>query len=298
MLRDTAHVRDKALISLGQSRDRRPTVAGAQATTAPSARARRSILGRLPRMKRPDGSPIRVLLVDDEAALASLVQRALQYEGWTIDIAHNAGEAVEMYHTNAPDVLVLDVMLPDQDGLGVLRQIRGSGRYTPVLLLTALDSMENRLVGLIAGGDDYMTKPFSLEELVARLRSILRRSAYMAAEHDESLNVGGLELNSGSRQVWRAGNEIELTATEFELLQYLMRHPWRAVRRDEILRHVWKYDFGGKSSIVDLYISYLRKKIDVGREPLIHTVRGVGYMLRPASDPTIATTVSFPPPQG
>jgi two-component system, OmpR family, response regulator TrcR len=283
MLRDAVEVRDNALRSPGQTRDTRPTVAGAQGTTAPSARARRSILGRLPRMQRPDGSPIRVLLVDDEAALASLVQRALRYEGWTIDIAHSASEAVEMYHRNAPDVLVLDVMLPDQDGLGVLRQIRASGKYTPVLLLTALDSMENRLVGLTAGGDDYMTKPFSLEELVARLRSILRRSAHMAADHDESLNVGDLEHNGGSRQVWRAGNEIGLTATEFELLRYLMRHPRQAVRRDEILRQVWKYDFGGKSSVVDLYISYLRKKIDAEREPLSHTVRGVGYMLRPAN---------------
>ena len=282
MRHDAAVVRDNALSSRMKTRDPRPTVVGAARTSGPSARTRRSILGSLPRMQRPDGSPIRVLLVDDEAALTSLVQRALQYEGWTIDTEHNAGEAVEMYHKILPDVLVLDVMLPDQDGLGVLRQIRGSGRYTPVLLLTALDSMENRLAGLIAGGDDYMTKPFSLEELVARLRSILRRSAHMAGEHDESLNVGDLELYSGSRQVWRAGNEIGLTATEFELLRYLMRHPQRAVGRDEILRHVWKYDFDNKSSVVDLYISYLRKKIDVGREPLIHTVRGVGYTLRPA----------------
>jgi two-component system, OmpR family, response regulator TrcR len=262
MLRDAAEGRDTAL---------------------PNARARRSILGRLPRMERPDGSPIRVLLVDDEPALAHLVQRALQYEGWTVDIAHDASEAIEAYNTTGPDVLVLDVMLPDQNGLAVLRQIRTSGTYTPVLFLTALDSMENRLAGLTAGGDDYMTKPFSLEELVARLRSILRRSAHMAADSDESLSVGDLELNGASRQVRRAGHEIELTATEFALLRYLMRYPRRAICRDEILRHVWKLDFGAKSSVVDLYISYLRKKIDAGREPVIHTVRGVGYVLRPAS---------------
>jgi two-component system response regulator TrcR len=222
MLRDAAEVPDDALRSPGQTRDTRPTVAGAQRTTVPSARARRSILGRLPRMTRPDGSPIRVLLVDDEAALADLVRRALQYEGWTIDVAHNASDAVQMYHRSAPDVFVLDVMLPDQDGLGVLRQIRASGKYTPVLLLTALDSMEIRLAGLTAGGDDCLTKPFSLEELVARLRSILRRSAHMAADHCESFTVGDLELDGGSRQVWRAGDEIGLTATEFELQRFRM----------------------------------------------------------------------------
>ena len=283
MLRNTEEVRNNTLRSHDRMSVTRSIAGGAPGPTTTSTRARRSILGRLPRMQRPDGSPIRVLLVEDEAALAHLAQRALKYEGWTIEIARNGSEAVQMHDRNAPDVLVLDVMLPDQSGLDVLRQIRESDMYTPVLLLTALDSMEHRLAGLTAGGDDYMTKPFSLEELVARLRSILRRTSHTAADHDESLNVGDLELDAGSREVRRAGNEIGLTKTEFELLRYLMRHPRRAVPRDEILRHVWRYDFDARSSVVDLYISYLRKKIDAGREPLISTVRGVGYMLRPSS---------------
>ena len=243
---------------------------------------RRAILGQLPRMYRADGSPIRVLLVDDERALTNLVRMALQYEGWEIDVAHDAGEAVDKYRENPPDIIVLDIMLPDMDGLGVLQLIRDSDIYTPTLFLTARDSVVDRVTGLTAGGDDYMTKPFSLEELVARLRGLLRRSAYMTPAADETLTVGDLELAAGSREVTRAGDQISLTSTEFELLRFLMRNPRRALSRKEILHRVWDYDFGGRSSIVDLYVSYLRKKVDARRPPMIHTVRGVGYMLRPA----------------
>jgi two-component system, OmpR family, response regulator TrcR len=243
---------------------------------------RRAILGQLPRMYRADGSPIRVLLVDDERALTNLVRMALQYEGWDIDVAHDAREAVDKYRANAPDIIVLDIMLPDMDGLGVLQQIRDSGTYTPTLFLTARDSVMDRVTGLTSGGDDYMTKPFSLEELVARLRGLLRRSAYLTPAADETLTVGDLELDAGSREVSRAGDPISLTSTEFELLRFLMRNPRRALSRTEILHRVWDYDFGGRSSIVDLYVSYLRKKIDAQRQPMIQTVRGVGYMLRPA----------------
>ncbi|MCV7280753.1 response regulator transcription factor [Mycolicibacterium flavescens] len=232
-------------------------------------------------MYRADGSPIRVLLVDDERALTNLVRMALQYEGWEIDVAHNAAEAVDKYRANAPDVLVLDIMLPDMDGLGVLAQIRADDTYTPTLFLTARDSVTDRVTGLTAGGDDYMTKPFSLEELVARLRGLLRRSAYMTPADDESLVVGDLVLDGASREVTRAGVPVALTSTEFELLRLLMRNPRKALTRKEILHRVWNYDFGGRSSIVDLYVSYLRKKVDAGRDPMIHTVRGVGYMLRP-----------------
>jgi two-component system response regulator TrcR len=246
----------------------------------PASKPRRAILGRLPRMYRPDGSPIRVLLVDDERALTNLVRMALQYEGWEIDVAHNAREAIDKYHASAPDLLVLDIMLPDQDGIGVLQEIRKSGTYTPTLFLTARDSVDDRVTGLTAGGDDYMTKPFSLEELVARLRGLLRRSAYLTPTDDEILEVGDLRLQASSRTVTRGGEEIALTATEFELLRYLMRNPRRALSRKEILQRVWNYDFGGRTSIVDLYVSYLRRKIDAGREPMIHTVRGVGYLLR------------------
>lgn len=243
---------------------------------------RRAILGQLPRMYRADGSAIRVLLVDDERALTNLVRMALQYEGWEIDVAHDAREAVDKYRANTPDIIVLDIMLPDMDGLGVLQQIRDSDTYTPTLFLTARDSVMDRVTGLTAGGDDYMTKPFSLEELVARLRGLLRRSAYLTPEGEETLTVGDLHLDGGSHEVNRDGSLIPLTSTEFELLRFLMRNPRKALSRKEILRRVWNYDFGGRSSIVDLYVSYLRKKIDAGREPMIHTVRGVGYMLRPA----------------
>jgi two-component system, OmpR family, response regulator TrcR len=243
---------------------------------------REPVLGKLPRMHRADGSPIRVLLVDDERALTNLIRLALQYEGWEIDVAHDASEAVSRFRANVPDVVVLDIMLPDMDGFGVLEQLRDSEIYTPILFLTARDSVHDRVVGLTAGGDDYMTKPFSLEELVARLRGLLRRSAYLTPTSDETLTVGDLELVGASRAVSRAGEPISLTSTEFELLRYLMRHARRAISRQEILERVWNYDFGGKSSIVDLYVSYLRKKIDAGHAPMIHTVRGVGYLLRPA----------------
>jgi two-component system, OmpR family, response regulator TrcR len=252
-------------------------------TTTPvgGAAPRQAVLGQLPRMYRADGSPIRTLLVDDERALTNLVQMALKFEGWEVDVAHDAADAVAKYQANAPDVVVLDIMLPDMDGLGVLQRLRESGAYIPILFLTARDSVRDRVAGLTAGGDDYMTKPFSLEELVARLRGLIRRSAYLTPESDETLTVGDLELDAASRTVTRGGADIALTSTEFELLRYLMRNPRRALNRDEILDRVWNYDFGGRSSIVDLYVSYLRKKIDSGREPMIHTVRGVGYALRP-----------------
>ncbi|HYB81913.1 MAG TPA: response regulator transcription factor [Mycobacterium sp.] len=249
--------------------------------SAREQRPRQAILGQLPRITRADGSPIRVLLVDDEPALTNLVKMALHYEGWTVEVAHNGREAVTKFDQVGPDVLVLDIMLPDVDGLQILERIREADAYTPTLFLTARDSVMDRVTGLTAGADDYMTKPFSLEELVARLRGLLRRSNYLAAPAEEGLKVGDLTLDGASREVARAGEPISLTSTEFELLHFLMRNPGRALTRTEILDRVWNYDFAGRTSIVDLYISYLRKKIDAGREPMIHTVRGVGYMLRP-----------------
>jgi two-component system, OmpR family, response regulator TrcR len=242
---------------------------------------REAVLGQLPRMERADGSPIRVLLVDDEPALTNLVKMALHYEGWLVEVAHNGQAAVEKFNEIEPDIVVLDIMLPDTDGLQLLQQVREADGYTPTLFLTARDSVMDRVSGLTAGADDYMTKPFSLEELVARLRGLLRRSSHLAPQADEVLRVGDMVMHSASREVTRAGEPIDLTVTEFELLRYLMRNPRRAISRAEILDRVWNYGFGGKSSIVDLYISYLRKKVDAGREPMISTVRGVGYMLRP-----------------
>jgi two-component system, OmpR family, response regulator TrcR len=249
---------------------------------AGSQRPRQAILGQLPRIYRADGSPIRVLLVDDEPALTNLVKMALHYEGWVVEIAHNGREALAKFDRVSPDVLVLDIMLPDVDGLRILQRIRESDAYTPTLFLTARDSVMDRVTGLTAGADDYMTKPFSLEELVARLRGLLRRSGQLTPPAAEALRVGDLRIDSASREVTRDGTPISLSSTEFELLRFLMRNPRRALSRTEILDRVWNYDFAGRTSIVDLYISYLRKKIDYGREPMIHTVRGVGYMLRPS----------------
>ncbi|KAA8966318.1 response regulator transcription factor [Mycobacterium sp.] len=250
----------------GQQRDQRP---------------RQAILGRLPRISRADGSPIRVLLVDDEPALTNLVTMALRYEGWQVEVAHNGRDAVTTFERFGPDVLVLDIMLPDMDGLHILARVRESQADTPTLFLTARDSVMDRVTGLTSGADDYMTKPFSLEELVARLRGLLRRTGQSAPPPAEILTVGDLTLDGAAREVTRAGTPIPLTSTEFELLRFLMRNPRRALARTEILDQVWNYDFAGRTSIVDLYISYLRKKIDAGRLPMIHTVRGVGYSLRP-----------------
>ncbi len=232
-------------------------------------------------MHRADGSPIRVLLVDDEAVLTDLVGLALGYEGWTVEVAHDGATALQKYRSGSPDLVVLDVMLPDTDGVSLLKKMREEGRGTPILFLTARDSLDDRLVGLTAGGDDYMTKPFSLEELVARLRGLLRRGVAPVGEDRAVLTVGDLTLDETSYEVTRAGTPISLSATEFELLRYLMRNPRHALSRAQILDRVWNYDFAGKASIVDLYVSYLRRKIDIGRTPMIHTVRGIGYSLRP-----------------
>lgn len=240
------------------------------------------MLAQLPRMHRPDGSPIRILLVDDEQTLARLVSLALGYEGWIVDVAHSGSDALQAYRDSRPDVVVLDIMLPDIDGLEVLRQMRALGSSSPTLFLTARDSVDDRVIGLTAGGDDYMTKPFSLEELVARLRGLLRRIV-LVPDEGSRLQVADLVLDERSYETSRAGEPLSLTTTEFELLRYLLRNPNRVLSRAQILENVWQYDFAGKASIVDLYISYLRKKVDRGRPPLIHTVRGVGYILRAGS---------------
>ncbi len=208
---------------------------------------------------------------------------ALRYEGWEVKTASEGRQAVTVAREFRPDVIVLDVMLPDIDGLQVLQRVRADGQETPVLFLTAKDSLDDRIAGLTAGGDDYVTKPFSLEELVARLRGLLRRSTVLVTDAvDPEVVVGDLVLNEDSHEVHRAGEPIELTATEFELLRFLMRNPRRVLSKAQILDRVWSYDFGGRSSVVEIYISYLRKKVDAGHAPMIHTVRGAGYMLKTA----------------
>lgn len=233
-------------------------------------------------LTRPDGSPLRVLVVDDEVNIAELVAMALRYEGFETRMAHTGTKAVAAAKELDPDVVVLDMMLPDFDGLEVLRRIRVSDPDVPVLFLTARDAVEDRVAGLTAGGDDYVTKPFSLEEVVARLRALLRRAGARAADRENLLVVGDLSLDEDSHEVRRGETEVQLTATEFELLRFLMRNPKRVLSKAQILDRVWNYDFGGQANVVELYISYLRKKIDVGRAPMIHTMRGAGYVLKPA----------------
>ncbi|RTL70070.1 MAG: response regulator transcription factor [Pseudonocardiaceae bacterium] len=235
------------------------------------------------RLQRADGSAVRVLVVDDESTLSDLLSMALRYEGWDVRTAADGLTAVRTAREFRPDAVILDVMLPDLDGLEVLRRMRADTPDVPVLFLTAKDAVEDRVAGLTAGGDDYVTKPFSIEELVARLRGLLRRSGMTAARQGSELAVGDLTLDEDSHEVRRGDTEVELTATEFELLRFLMRNPRRVLSKAQILDRVWHYDFGGQSNVVELYISYLRKKIDNGRAPMIHTVRGAGYVLKPAS---------------
>jgi two-component system OmpR family response regulator len=236
----------------------------------------------LPALTRPDGTAIRVLTVDDENSLTELLSMALRYEGWEVTTAASGLAAVKAAREIRPDAIVLDMMLPDFDGLEVMRRIRAEQPDVPVIFLTAKDGLDDRIGGLTAGGDDYVTKPFSLEELVARLRSLLRRSGATTGRNDSVLLVGDLMLDEDSHEVTRNGDIIHLTATEFELLRYLMRNPRRVLSKAQILDRVWNYDFGGQANVVELYISYLRKKIDTDRPPMIHTMRGAGYVLKPA----------------
>jgi len=232
-------------------------------------------------IRRLDGSPVRVLVVDDEPNLTELLAMALRYEGWEVRAAATGAAAIRAARDFQPDAVALDMMLPDFDGLEVLRRMRADNPAVPVLFLTARDAVEDRVAGLTAGGDDYVTKPFSLEEVVARLRALMRRTSVLNDSSDSVLVVGDLVMDEDSHEVARAGDQIALTATEFELLRYLMRNPRRVLSKAQILDRVWNYDFGGQANVVELYISYLRKKIDAGRAPMIHTMRGVGYVLKP-----------------
>ena len=227
--------------------------------------------------------PLRVLLVDDEPSISQMLSMALRYDGWQVEVAANGTEAVDLAEAFMPDVMVLDIMLPDFDGMQVLARLRSRGDLVPVLFLTALGSVDDRVKGLTAGGEDYMVKPFSIEELVARLRALVRRSRLqLDRTPDPVLRVGDLTLNEDSYEVARAGEPIELTSTEFELLRFFMRNERRVLSKVQILDRVWSYDYSGKQTVVELYVSYLRKKIDAGREPMLHTVRGAGYVLKPA----------------
>jgi two-component system OmpR family response regulator len=221
------------------------------------------------------------LLVDDEPALTNLVKMALHYEGWTVEVAHSGREAVTKFEQVSPDVLVLDIMLPDVDGLQILERIREADAYTPTLFLTARDSLQDKIAGLTLGGDDYVTKPFSLEEVVARLRVILRRTGKGVTERRNArLTFADIELDEDTHEVWKAGESVSLSPTEFTLLRYFVINAGTVLSKPKILDHVWRYDFGGDVNVVESYVSYLRRKIDTGEKRLLHTLRGVGYVLR------------------
>ena len=222
----------------------------------------------------------KLLVVDDEPNIRELLSTSLRFAGFEVVAAANGREALEAAESHNPDLAVLDVMLPDMDGFTVTRKLRASGRFFPVVFLTARDETEDKVTGLTVGGDDYVTKPFSLDEVVARIRAVLRRTA-PAEDDDAVLIVDDLELDDDAHEVRRGGEIIDLSPTEFKLLRYLMMNPNRVLSKSQILDHVWEYDFNGDASIVESYISYLRRKIDVDDRPkMIQTKRGVGYLLR------------------
>lgn len=221
--------------------------------------------------------------MDDEPSIRELLATSLRFAGFEVHAAADGAQALALAEETRPDLVVLDVMLPDMDGFDVIRRLRARGRDVPVLFLTARDDVSDRVAGLTVGGDDYVTKPFSLEEVVARIRAVLRRSGVGAGGPDSGrLVFEDLELDEDSYEVRRGGRPIELSRTEFKLLRYLMLNPNRVLSKTQILDHVWDYDFQGESGIVESYISYLRRKVDggAGTPPLIHTRRGVGYVLR------------------
>jgi two-component system OmpR family response regulator len=222
---------------------------------------------------------LRVLVVDDEPNITDLVATALRYEGFAVQTAATGREALKAVTSFRPHLLVLDIMLPDLDGFEVQHRLAANGTKTPIVFLTARDGTEDKVRGLTMGADDYVTKPFSIEELVARVRAVLRRVRNVD-DASGRLRFADLEMDEDTHEVWRGQHSIDLTPTEFTLLRYLMLNARKVLSKAQILDHVWHYDFAGDASVVETYISYLRKKIDRYDPPLIHTVRGVGYSLR------------------
>lgn len=220
-----------------------------------------------------------ILIVDDDERLRRMLQRTLVYEGLNVEVAADGRAALDQVRACQPDLIVLDWMMPELDGIEVVRRLRAENNHTMVLMLTARDAIENRVQGLEGGADDYLVKPFAPTELVARIHALLRRSE--AVRQEQALSFSDLILDPNTRQASRAGRTFDLTPTEYSLLEFLLRHPRQVLEREQILTHVWGYDFGGEDNVLEVYVGYLRKKIESGGAPrLIQTVRGVGYVLR------------------
>ncbi|GAB3694070.1 response regulator transcription factor [Corynebacterium nasicanis] len=232
-------------------------------------------------MTDPTQNPVKVLVVDDEPNIVELLNVSLKFQGFDVRTAASGVEALRIAREFNPDAYILDVMMPGMDGFELLAKLRSEGLDGPVLYLTAKDAVENRIHGLTIGADDYVTKPFSLEEVITRLRVILRRGQFKEQDpSDAAITYADLTLNDETHEVTKAGRIVELSPTEFNLLRYLMLNAEVVLSKSKILDNVWHYDFGGDGNVVESYISYLRRKIDTGDVPLIHTVRGVGYVLR------------------
>jgi two-component system OmpR family response regulator len=226
-------------------------------------------------------APARLLVVDDEPNILELLSVALRFSGFEVATAADGRQALTVARTFKPDLVVLDVMLPELDGFEVVRRLRGEGARVPVLFLTAKDATDDKITGLTLGGDDYVTKPFSLEEVVARIRAVLRRgTGAPQAAVGSRLVFHDVEMDEDSHEVWKDGDPVPLSPTEFNLLRYFMQNPGRVLSKAQILDHVWHYDFGGDANVVESYVSYLRRKVDTGEPRLLHTLRGVGYVLR------------------
>ncbi|MEV4154141.1 response regulator transcription factor [Nocardia salmonicida] len=229
----------------------------------------------------PEVPEARVLVVDDEPMIVELLAVSLRYQGFEVATAADGAEALDRARTFRPQALIVDVMMPGMDGFGLLRRLRADGIDAPVLFLTARDDVDDKITGLTLGADDYVTKPFSLEEVVARLRVILRRAGHAEPERASTrLRFADIELDDDTHEVWKGGEPVALSPTEFTLLRYFMVNAGSVLSKPRILDHVWRYDFGGEVGVVETYVSYLRKKVDTGEQRLIHTLRGVGYVMR------------------
>lgn len=229
----------------------------------------------------PGADQARLLIADDEATILELLAASLRFAGFEVVTAADGHEALSLARSTRPDALVLDVMMPGIDGFDVVRRLRSEGQNAPVLFLTARDSTEDKVRGLTVGGDDYVTKPFSLEEVIARLRALLRRAGRLSPSPTTTLSVGDIEMDEDRHEVHKAGQPVELSPTEYNLLRIFLRNPDRVLSKSLILDQVWDYDFGGDAGIVESYVSYLRRKVDTTEPKMIRTIRGVGYSLRP-----------------